>query len=68
MALKMKLELDYEVADGITLLTLKDHRKLIKEQVKKHLKKGDYMHPEDLVFNQTKLLPALDLLIHHYGG
>jgi hypothetical protein len=68
MALKMKLALDYEVADGITLLTLKDHRKLIKKSVKDHLKKGDYMHPEDLAFNQAKLLPALDILIHHYGG
>jgi hypothetical protein len=68
MALNMKLALDYDVADGITLLTLKDHRKMIKDQVKKHLKKGEYMHAEDLAFNQTKLLPALDILIHHYGG
>jgi hypothetical protein len=68
MALKMKIALDYDVADGITLLTLKEHRKMIKKQVKDHLKKGDYMHPEDFAFNQTTLIPALDVIIRHYGG
>jgi hypothetical protein len=68
MAINMKLALDYDVADGITLLTLKDYRKTIKQSLNAHFNKGDYMHPEDVTFNQTKLLPALKLLINHFGG
>lgn len=59
--------LDYDVVDRLTLLNLKDYRKTIKKRVKDHLKKGTYIHPEDLAINQ-KLLPALDLLIDHFGG
>ncbi len=65
---KHKIELDFDAADAITILVLKEHRKMIKKSVKAHLKKGDYMHPEDLVFNQHTLLPALDVVIKHWGG
>jgi len=67
MASKIKLELDYDVADGIALLVLKDYRRTIKKNLKDHFN-GGYMHPEDVAANQDKLLPALKLLINHFGG
>ena len=61
-----KLEIDFETADRITLITLKDNRKYLKKELKAH-KKGAWMHPEDVVYN-NKLIEALDVVIHYYGG
>jgi hypothetical protein len=61
-----KLEIDYETADRITLIILKDHKKRLKKELKAH-KKGAWMHPEDVVYN-TKLIEALNVIIHYYGG
>jgi hypothetical protein len=61
-----KLEIDYETADRITLITLKDNRKCLKKELKDY-EKGAWMHPEDVVYN-TKLVEALDVVIHYYGG
>jgi hypothetical protein len=62
-----KIELDHKAADAITVHVLKDQRSLIKKEIKAHLKKGEYMHPEDLAFNQTTLLPALEVIIKYFG-
>jgi hypothetical protein len=64
----MMLELDYETADRITLLCLKDSLKTLKKEVRNHKKKGYYMHPEDLSDAETKYIPALEVLIKYYGG
>ena len=61
-----KLEIDIETAERITLLSLKDHRKYLKKELKAH-KKGAWLHPEDVVYN-TKLVEAIDVIIHYYGG
>jgi len=61
-----KLEIDLETAERICLLSLKDHKKWLKKELKAH-KLGSYMHPEDVVYN-TKLIEALDVVIHYYGG
>jgi hypothetical protein len=61
-----KLEIDCETADRITLLALKDHRKYLKKELKRH-RKGEWLHPEDVVYN-TQLLEALDVIIDYYGG
>lgn len=65
---KHKIELDYTAADAITVLVLKDQRALIKTELKAHLNSGEYMHPDDLAFNQTTLLPALKVVINYFGG
>lgn len=65
---KPGITLDFEVADAITLCSLKDHLKYLKKETKDHLKKGKYLHPEDLVKNQTVLIPAFEELIKFYGG
>lgn len=65
---KHKIELDYDAADAITLLVLKEYRKTIKKSMNDHFKTGSYMHPDDLAFNKTTLLPALKVVINHFGG
>jgi hypothetical protein len=63
---KNKLEIDSETADRIALVTLKEQRGYLKKELKR-FKKGEYLHPEDVV-NNTRLVQALDLVIKYYGG
>lgn len=60
--------LDYEIVDAIALQSMKDHLKYVKKEVKACLKKGEYLHPEDLAHNQLVLIPAFEALIKYYGG
>lgn len=60
-----KLEIDFETADRITAITLKEQRKYLKKELAR-FKKGEYLHPEDVV-NNTRLIQALDLVIKYYG-
>jgi len=61
-----KLEIDSETADRITVISLKEQRGYLKKELAK-FKKGEYLHPEDVVGN-TRLIQAMDLIIKHYGG
>jgi len=61
-----KLEIDFETADRITLLTLKEQRRYLKKELR-DFKKGEYLHPED-VANNNRVIDALDLVIKHFGG
>lgn len=62
------LEIDFETADRITVLVLKDQRRYLLDEVIQHEKNGKYMHPEDYHESKTKLIPALDTLIKYWGG
>ena len=61
-----KLEIDFETADRIALLTMKEQRRYLKKELA-DFKKGEYLHPEDVV-NNTRVIQALDTVIKHYGG
>lgn len=61
-----KLEIDFETADRITVITLKEQRKYLKKELAQ-FKKGEYLHPEDVV-NNTRVVQALDVVIKHFGG
>lgn len=63
-----KLEIPYEIADGITLATLQDQHKYLKEELRAHLEDGAYLHEEDAYNSQFKLIPALELIINYFGG
>ena len=63
---KGKLEIDFETADRITVITLKEQRRYLKKELAQ-FKKGEYLHPEDVV-NNTRVVQALDLVIKHFGG
>jgi hypothetical protein len=62
------LEIPFEVADGITLASLKDQVKYLKEEIRLHVEEGQYLHPEDYHNSMVNLIPAMDLLIDYYGG
>ncbi len=63
---KGKLEIDFETADRIVLLALKEQRKYLKKELAQ-FKKGEYLHPDDVV-NNTRLVQAMDMVIKYYGG
>lgn len=60
------LAIPFEVADAITLASLKDQRVYLLGEIEAW-KKGQWMHPEDVVRNQ-QLIPMLEVLIEYYGG
>ena len=60
------LSIDFDTADRITLLVLKDHLKCLRKELEDY-KEGKWLHPED-VANNIKLISALELLIPYYGG
>lgn len=60
------IDLDGEIADRITVLNLKEHRSYLKKELRGH-KKGEWLHPEDVV-NNAKIIEAMDLIIKHFGG
>ena len=62
------LLIPYEVADGITLATLKDQLGYLKEELRLHVEEGQYMHPEDYHKSMTELIPSLETLIPYFGG
>ena len=61
------LELDWEIADKITLASMKDHLAYLQKELAEH-KEGHYMHPEDVYNSEYKIIPALETLIAYYGG
>jgi hypothetical protein len=61
------LEIPFEIADGITLSSLKDQHRYLKEETRLHLEEGEWLHAEDLAKN-VRLIAALELLIPYYGG
>jgi hypothetical protein len=72
MSKKLKTEvngisLPWEVVDAITLASLQESKKILKKEMRKHLKHGEYMHPEDFT-NNGKYSAALNILIKYYGG
>jgi hypothetical protein len=70
-----KIELEAEIAEGITLTVLREHRNILQEQLTSWQKNpkseanptGYWMHPEDVV-NDMQLVAALDLIIQYFGG
>ena len=61
------LEIPFEIADMITLSSLMDQHKYLKEETRRHLEEGAWLHPEDLGRN-IQIINAMDLLIPYYGG
>lgn len=60
------ITIDFNTADRITLLVLKDQLKYLRKELE-DFKEGKYLHPEDVVRN-AEIIAALELLIPYYGG
>ena len=63
-----KLEIPFEVADGIVLASLQNHIGYLKEEVRLHVEEGAYLHPEDYHNSMVNLIPAMEKIISYYGG
>ena len=60
------ITLDFDTADRITLLVLKDQLKYLRKELE-DFKNGKWVHPEDVV-KKAEIIVALELLIPYYGG
>ncbi len=60
------ITIDFDTADRITLLVLKDQLKYLRKELEDY-KEGKWLHPEDVVKN-AEIIAALELLIPYYGG
>ena len=65
----LKMELDWDTADRITLLSLICSRKTAFNQLRNYQKdpKKNWMHPDD-VANTPIQIAHLDAVIKYYGG
>lgn len=63
-----KLEIPFEIADGIVLASLKNHLGYLEEEVRLHVEEGKYLHPDDYHNSVVNLIPAMETLIAYYGG
>jgi hypothetical protein len=69
------MKIPYEIADSITLTTLKFQRKLLKKELKRWKENpqtdenpdGYWMHPEDVGKN-TRMIGTLTEVILYFGG
>jgi tRNA G37 N-methylase Trm5 len=60
------ITIDFDTADRITLLVLKDQLKYLRKELEDY-KDGKFLHSEDVVRN-AEIIAALELLIPYYGG
>lgn len=63
-----KLEIPWEVADGIVVAALKNHIEYLQEEVRLHVEEGHYLHPEDYHNSMVHLIPSMEKIIAYYGG
>jgi hypothetical protein len=61
------LEIDYETADRITIQTLKDHLKYMKEDLRQHLEEGKWLHQND-VYDYYVYIPKVEDVINYFSG
>lgn len=67
--MRSKLELDYDVADGITLLNLKDSYDCMSKETQELRSMDDIpdYKMQDLIYNE-RMLRHLKHVIRYYGG
>jgi hypothetical protein len=61
----MGLTLDYEVADKITVLTLKDSLTYLQKELDDHAN-GGWLHPDDVTAN-AKYIDAIKIVLNYFG-
>jgi hypothetical protein len=57
----------YQAAESITLAILKDHHRMLSEQLNNHYEGKNLLHKKD-VGNTHKQITCLDTLIEYFGG
>jgi len=62
-----KLEIDMDTAERITLLSLQDQLKYLKEELRAHIEDGQWLHEDDVKLNH-QLIYCIKKVISYYGG
>ena len=65
MSKSLGLEIDFETADRITVLNLKEYRDRLQKELDDY-QSGEYLHPEDVAGN-LKRIGALNLIIADFS-
>jgi len=65
MSKSLGLEIDFETADRITVLNLKEYRDRLQKELDDY-QSGQYLHPEDVAGN-LKRIGALNLIIADFS-
>lgn len=63
-----KFEIEAEVAEHITLSSLKWHLNYLEEEMRRHTEEGKWMHPDDKLETVNELIPSFRKLIEYFGG
>ena len=61
------MEIDWETADRITVLNLKNQLEYLEKELEDHKTHKIYMHPQDVHNSEYLYIPALKTLIRYYG-
>ena len=64
---KHQLTIDFDTADRITVVNMKESLAYLEKELKDHVEKGSWLHPDDAYNSQFKLIPALKTLIKYYS-
>jgi hypothetical protein len=65
MSESLGLTIDFETADRITALNLKEYRKLLQKELDDY-ESGEYLHPDDVAGN-VRRIGALNLIIADFS-
>lgn len=61
MAISLNLDLEYEIANKITIATLKDYIGVMEEQLEDH-RNGAYMHEDDVRHSKKQIKRIMKVL------
>lgn len=63
---KFEIEVDYELADKITINVLSDYRNNLIESLDGHLNRGEWLHVDD-VPHMKQMISAIDFVLKDFG-
>jgi hypothetical protein len=66
MSESLGLTIDFDTADRITVLTLKDYRNRLQQELDNY-ESGEYLHPDDVAGN-VRRIGALNLIIADFSA
>lgn len=61
------ISLDYETADRITVLVLKEQLSFMQESLRAKLEDDKYLHPTDSELYTEKYIPSIKMLLEYFG-
>jgi len=60
-----QINIDGEIADGITVLNLKEHRDYLSKELEDY-ENGQWLHPDDVVMSK-QTVAAINVVLEYFG-